>query len=288
MKIFEYIKLLRVTHWVKNLFIFAPLIFSKNLYNTEALGKVVFAFFVFSLASSSVYVLNDIVDFRKDREHPQKKNRPIASGKITTSSAFILFIILLSLVVVSAYDLPSLFQIAVASYFLINLAYSFGLKRKVILDLFCIAGGFILRVLAGAFVIDVYVSKWLILTTIFISLFLAVMKRRSEIVNVGNNSSTRRVLEDYSIEFINQISGITAAGVIICYALYTVADRTVSNFHTEHLVYTTLFVIFGIFRYLFLVYQKDYGENTIETLLHDYWSVINILLYLLTVVFIIY
>ena len=288
MKILEYLKLLRISHWVKNLFIFVPLLFSKNLFNLQMAADTLYAFFVFSLTASAVYVINDITDYRKDKEHPKKKNRPIASGKISVNSAFILFIILLAVVTVMAYKLPLLFQIAVASYFVINIAYSFGLKRIVILDLFCIAAGFILRVLAGAFVIDVYISRWLILTTIFISLFLAVMKRRSEIVNVENNSQTRKVLEDYSIEFIDQIAGVTAAGVIICYALYTVADRTIANFHTEKLVYTSLFVIFGIFRYMFLVYKKDFGENIIATLIKDYWSLANIFFYIVTVVLIIY
>lgn len=288
MKFMEYVKLFRVTQWVKNLFIFVPLIFSKNLFGLHLFGQVLYAFFVFSLTASSVYILNDIVDLKKDREHPKKKNRPLASGKVSPNSAFILFILLVAIVTVIAFNLPFLFQIALASYFLINVAYTFGLKKIVILDLFCIASGFILRVLAGAFVIDVYISKWLILTTIFISLFLAVMKRRSEIVNVENNSLTRKVLEDYTFEFIDQIAGITAAGVIICYALYTVSNRTISYFHTERLVYTTLFVIFGIFRYMFLVYRKDFGENIIETLIKDYWSIANIILYVVTIVWIIY
>ncbi len=288
MKFMEYVKLFRVTQWVKNLFIFVPLIFSKNLFGLHLFGQVLYAFFVFSLTASSVYILNDIVDLKKDREHPKKKNRPLASGKVSPNSAFILFILLVAIVTVIAFNLPFLFQIALASYFLINVAYTFGLKKIVILDLFCIASGFILRVLAGAFVIDIYISKWLILTTIFISLFLAVMKRRSEIVNVENNSLTRKVLEDYTFEFIDQIAGITAAGVIICYALYTVSNRTISYFHTERLVYTTLFVIFGIFRYMFLVYRKDFGENIIETLIKDYWSIANIILYVVTIVWIIY
>ncbi len=288
MKIVEYFKLLRVSHWVKNLFIFAPLLFSKNLYNLQAVGEVVFAFFVFSFTASSVYVLNDILDYKKDREHPAKKHRPIASNKISTNSAFILFVLLVALVIVVSYNMPFMFKLALASYFVINVAYSFGLKRIVILDLFCIAAGFILRVLSGAFVIEVNVSKWLILTTIFISLFLAVMKRRSEITNVDNNSITRKVLEDYSLEFIDQIAAITAAGVIICYALYTVSNRTISYFHTERLVYTTLFVIFGVFRYMFLVYRKNFGENTIETLIKDPYSFANIVLYVLAVVLIIY
>jgi 4-hydroxybenzoate polyprenyltransferase len=284
----EYLKLLRIPHWVKNLFIFVPLLFSRNATNLAKAGETVLAFFVFSLAASAVYVLNDIVDAEKDREHPKKKFRPIASGKVSKNSAFILFVLILMLVIFFGFNFPPLFGVSLFLYFVINVAYTFGLKRVVLLDLFCIAGGFILRVLAGAFVIDVYISKWLILTTIFISLFLAVMKRRSEILNVENNSLTRRVLADYSFEFINQISAVTSAGVIICYALYTVSERTVSYFHTEHLVYTTLFVIFGIFRYMYLVYEKKFGENTIETLLKDFPSLINILLYVLTVAAIIY
>jgi hypothetical protein len=156
------------------------------------------------------------------------------------------------------------------------------------LDLLCIAGGFMLRVLGGAFVIDVYVSSWLVLTTLFISLFLAVMKRKSELnLNIGDNGA-RKVLNDYSHEFINQISAVSAGGVIISYALYTVADRTVTYFQTENLIYTTIIVVFGIFRYMFLAYRKSEGENTIDVLISDMAMITASILYIVSTVAIIY
>jgi len=161
-----------------------------------------------------------------------------------------------------------------------------GLKQVVILDILFIAAGFMLRVIGGAYVINVSVSSWLILSTLFLSLFLAVIKRKTELLLLTDSS--REVLSDYSIEFIKQITAISAAGIIICYSLYTVSDRTINEFGTENLVFTTIFVVFGVFRYMFISEKKFLGENIIEAIYRDYPSIINIMLYLITIYFIIY
>jgi 4-hydroxybenzoate polyprenyltransferase len=235
-------------------------------------------------------VINDLIDIEADRAHPIKKNRPLASGKVSKSTAFILVAILLITIAATLPLFDLKFAVTVLLFILLNVLYSFFLKHVVILDIFSIAAGFSLRVLAGAFIINVGISSWLILTTMFISLFLGVMKRHSELSLVTENSSgvTRKVLSQYSINFADQISTIAAAGVIICYALYTVADRTILIFETEHLIYTTPFVVFGIFRYMYLVYLKDEGENTTKIMLSDLPMIITVLLYIIITFNIIY
>ena len=288
--ILNFKKLFRLPQWIKNLFVFVPLIFSKHLFDQNYLITTLLAFLIFSLTSSIVYVVNDIVDAESDRQHPQKKSRPIASGKIKVSQAVGAAAFLFVIVVFLMLESNSLFIFAVALYFLLNILYSLVLKNIVLLDIFSIAAGFMLRVLAGAFAIDVSVSSWLILTTMFISLFLAVMKRRSEL-NLAENLefvATRKVLQYYSKNFADQMATVASAGVIICYALYTVAERTVTIFHTDNLIYTTPFVVFGIFRYMYLVYMNKKGENTTEVMITDPAMIVNVLLYILTTTLIIY
>ncbi len=233
-------------------------------------------------------MFNDILDVEADRVHPLKKLRPIASGEISTSKAWGIFAILLIFIFPSFFFLPVKFIIVLFLYIILNVFYTTILKHIVIVDLICIAAGFMLRVIGGALVIDVYISKWLILTTLFVSLFLAVMKRRSELAHYENESSSRKVLEEYSLGFLDQISATSAAGVIICYALYSVAERTVLQFNTENLVFTTLFVVFGVFRYMYLVYKKARGENATEVMLTDFPMILNSFLYIIAVVGIIY
>lgn len=284
----DYLSLIRVSHWIKNTIIFVPLIFSKHLFMHYQLAQAGAAFISFSLLASAIYIINDIVDAESDRRHPLKKYRPIAAKKISVNSALIIAFGLFAVAFAAGSLFDYRFAMILFSYAFLNILYTFIFKKIVILDLLTIAAGFLLRVFAGAVAIDVTISKWLILTTLFISLFLAVMKRRSELVNIESSKNTRKVLEDYSMEFINQIISITAAGVIISYALYTVSNRTVAEFHTERLIYSTFFVIFGIFRYIHLVFEKSMGENAVEVLVKDKAMIINIILYVITVILIIY
>ncbi len=286
----EYFKLFRIPQWIKNLFVFVPLVFSQNLLKSNYFLVTLAAFIIFSLASSLVYIVNDIVDIEADKAHPQKKNRPLASGKISVKNA-VISAIFLAIIIISSLSFFNLhFALTVAAYFILNIFYSFALKHVVLLDIFCIAAGFMLRVLAGAFVINVEISSWLILTTMFISLFLGIMKRRTELVLSENDDVivTRKVLVHYSKEFTDQMATVAAAAVIICYALYTVAARTVNVFGTENLIYTTPFVVFGIFRYMYLAYINRQGENTTEVLLKDLSMILNIILYVFVTTFIIY
>jgi len=290
MNLFKLFRLIRVHQWVKNLFVFVPLLFSQHLFNLFYFLQTLSAFIVFCFASSAIYVINDIVDIEVDRAHPIKKNRPLPAGDISIPIAVITASFLLVLVFWSMIYFNIEFILLVVTFVVLNVLYSFWLKNIVLLDVFSIAAGFSIRVLAGAFAIQVPISSWLILTTMFISLFLAVMKRRSELALVSENSGTqsRKVLGQYSLSFADQMGTIAATGVIVCYALYTVAPRTISIFNTERLIYTTPFVVFGIFRFMYLEYVSGRGENTTRTLATDIPMIINFLLYVLATVVIIY
>jgi 4-hydroxybenzoate polyprenyltransferase len=222
--------------------------------------------------------------------HPKKKERPIASGVISVPQAIAIAAILLVVNLVLCSQLGMYFILTNFGYILLNIFYTFYAKNVVLLDIFSIAAGFMLRVIAGAYAINVEVSSWLLLTTMFLSLFLAIMKRRSELVLTADSThnSTRKVLTNYTVAFTDQMATISAAAVIICYALYTTSQRTIDIFKTEELIFTTPFVVFGIFRYMYLVYKYDQGENTTEIMLHDVPMITNILMYGAVTVLIIY
>jgi 4-hydroxybenzoate polyprenyltransferase len=270
--------------------VFVPLLFSLNLFDKNYFLTTLSAFIVFSLASSLVYVVNDIVDIEADKKHPAKRNRPLASGAISIKNAFIIAVILCVIVFILLLNYNFEFISFVIGFIVLNIIYTFWFKHVVILDVFSIAAGFAIRVLAGAVVIAVPISSWLLLTTIFISLFLGVMKRHSELLLVSHDevASSRKVLSQYSLNFADQMATVAAAGVIVCYALYTVSERTVSVFGTENLIYTTPFVVYGIFRYMYLEYISHKGDNTTKTVFTDAQMIITVVAYTVTTVLIIY
>lgn len=231
------------------------------------------------------------MDVESDRAHPKKKYRPIASGEISVKQAVILLVIILILIIASFIYLKPVFTFVIVLYILTNLFYSLWIKSIVLLDVFFISFGFILRVLGGAAAINVQVSSWMVLTTIFISLFLAISKRRGELsqsVNQDNIEKQRSVLKHYSVEFADQLNTIAAAGTIISYALYTVSDRTVKTFGTEKLIYTTPFVIYGIFRYMFLIHKKNMGESPTTIVTKDIPLMLNVFIWFFVTLLIIY
>lgn len=286
----QVLKLIRIPQWIKNLFVFVPLVFSLNLFRSDYLLTSLLGFAAFCLTSSIIYIINDIADVEADRAHPKKKNRPIASGRISPRQGLFIAALFAIAAAVLCFFADINFVLLLLLFFLINVLYSIKLKHIVLLDIFSIAAGFLIRVLAGAVIIEVAISSWLILTTMFISLFLAVMKRHSEleVVADGSNTETRKVLAFYSLNFADQVATVAAAGVIICYALYTVAERTITVFGTENLIYTTPFVVFGIFRYMFLVYMNKQGENTTQLLISDVQMIITVVLYAVVTLLIIY
>ncbi len=286
----NYLTLIRLPQWIKNLFVFVPLLFSQHLFDKEYFFTTLLAFITFCIASSLVYIINDMIDIDADRSHPVKMNRPLPSGKISSkgaAAAAIIFSIIM-FAILSQFNI--LFIYFVTAFLFLNVLYSFWFKHIVILDVFSIAAGFAIRVLAGAVVISVPISSWLLLTTMFISLFLGVMKRHSELTLLAENENTptRKVLSQYSLNFADQIATVAAAGVIVCYALYTVSERTVSVFGTDKLIYTTPFVVYGIFRFMYLEYISNKGDNTTKIVFSDIQIILTVIVYTVTTILIIY
>ena len=290
MKLLKLFELIRPKQWIKNLFVFAPILFAGQLLNLPLLMQNILSFIAFCGVSSSVYVLNDIIDVESDRAHKKKRYRPIAAGDVTINQAKILFFILLAFTAVICFRLNYLFGLTILFYFINNLLYTFKIKNIVLLDVFSISTGFILRVIGGAVAIDVSVSSWMIITTIFISLFLGISKRRAELSgpNQENLEKQRKVLSDYDVVFVDQLNTVAATGTIISYALYTVSEKAISAFHSDKLIYTTPFVIYGIFRYLYLLHQKNMGESPTSIVTKDIPIIINSLLWLIVCAVIIY
>ena len=267
----------RPRQWTKNLFVLAVLLFSKNLFNYSLAWRVFLGFFLFSLLTSSVYILNDIVDIKEDRRHPQKKNRPLPSGKLKVSTAFIFTLFTLALSFGLSFYLDTIFGLLLLGYLILNLVYTKCLKHVVILDVFCIAAGFLLRVIAGAVLIDVEVSTWLLICTLVLALFLGFSKRRHELVILGTESvNHKRVLAEYNVHFLDMMIGTLTASTVMSYALYTISDETIRKFNTEKLILTIPFVLYGIFRYLYLVYHKAEGGNPIQNILLDIPLIISV------------
>ena len=280
---------MRPGQWTKNLFIFAGLIFSGNLFHPEILIRVSSGFILFSLVASSIYIFNDIIDMEYDRAHPEKKDRPLAAGLLSVPVAYSGAVILATAGLIGALTLDRGFFAILISYLIINFAYTIKIKQVVILDIMCISSGFVLRVLAGTELAEVQPSDWLILCTIMLSLFLGFSKRRHELVVTGVNAIThRRVLGEYSLGFLDQMIAVATACTVMSYALYTLSPQTVHRFGTRNLVFSIPFVIYGIYRYLYLIHQKNMGGNPTRELIRDFPLLINAFLWALIAVLIIY
>ena len=281
--------LLRPAHWAKNVFVLAPLIFAERLTDIPSLKRSALAFVFFCAASSAVYVINDILDREEDRRHPLKRHRPLAAGTVSVTTAGAVGISLAAGSLAGAIYLGPLVAGATGVYLLLNLLYSVRLKHVVIVDVMVLSLGFVLRVLAGAAAVDVDVSAWLLLCTIFLSLFLAFSKRRHELLLLNDEASGQRpVLSHYSPAFLDQMTNVVTASTVIAYALYCVAPETIDRFGTEALVYTVPFVLFGIFRYLYLIYQTRDPRNPTEAIVRDPPSLVNLVFWGLAVVVILY
>lgn len=269
-----FVRLLRPHQWIKNGFVLLGVLFSHQWHQSMLLLSAVMAFMTFCVIASAVYILNDILDVEADRQHPLKCKRPIASGVISISSAWSLFVVLAALALgIAAWVGPWVFGF-IAIYVLLNLAYSWRLKHIPILDVFIISAGFMLRILTGTVGIGIEPSQWLLLTGLMLTLFLGFTKRHAELSmldNLGkpNDVSIRKVLDDYSPVMLEQSISITAACTILSYGLYTVSAETIAAHETKHLFYTLPFVIYGIFRYLFLIHKRACGTDTAWDILTD-------------------
>jgi 4-hydroxybenzoate polyprenyltransferase len=263
-----YLRLLRLAQWLKNGFIFLPLVFSQNLGHSDFFMKAVFAFFSFSFMSSAIYIINDIHDRGEDQYHPEKKIRPLASGQVKPATAAMISFVLLASSLLLAGVLPQIFYAPLIGYLILQALYTFWVKKMVILDALSIALGFLLRVIAGALCIQVPISSWLLLCTFFLALFLAFCKRRHEL-SLEQAVTHRPVLEEYSEKFLDQLITATGATTILCYALYAISHETVQKFHTPLLVLTLPFVVYGVYRYMYLTLLKGKGGNPSKVFFAD-------------------
>ena len=280
---------MRPQQWVKNLFLFAPLIFSGHLKNSHDRLLTIEGFFLFSIGASVVYIFNDIRDIDQDRLHPEKSKRPLPAGALTVRTAAVFCFLLAVCAVIPGYLLGPGFGSALLLYMLINTLYSLWLKHVVIIDVMTISAGFVLRVIAGALLIDVQASEWLFICTILLSLFLGFSKRRHELTALESQANEHRtVLEHYSPYFLDQMIGIVTASTVMSYALYTISDETVKKFGTTRLIYTVPFVLYGIFRYLYLVHKKEEVGNPTRLALADRPLLINMILWIVVASIIIY
>jgi 4-hydroxybenzoate polyprenyltransferase len=279
---------LRPRQWVKNFFVFAGLIFSQSLF-TPLVWPALGAFLIFCALSGAIYVFNDLADVDKDRLHPVKRNRPIARGALPAPVAMGLGVGLLVLSLAAAFSLSLGFGLTAVAYAVLLIAYSVWLKHVVILDVLTVAAGFVLRAVAGAEAIAVEISGWLVICTILVALFLALGKRRHEYRTLkGEAAAHRPILAEYSESFLDQMVAVVTASTVTAYALYTMSPETVAKFDTRLLPVTLPFVLYGVFRYLYLLYRRELGGNPSDLLLNDRALLVNTGLWMLTLLVIIY
>jgi len=280
---------LRVYQWTKNLLIFAALIFAQEVFRAEQLIPSVLAFFSFCLAASATYLFNDLQDVEKDRAHPKKRHRPIASGEMPVGVAWVLLVALFAGACVLGWMVRPAFLPMVFAYIGLTLGYSLFLKHLMIVDVMVVALGFVVRAIAGAVAINVQFSNWLVVCTLFLALFLGFSKRRHEITLLEDDAeSHRKVLSEYSVQYLDQLILIVAGGAIITYTIYTCSPDVVQRLHTDKLYLTLPFVLFGIFRYLHLIHHKTGGGDPSRTLMTDKPLILTVLLWGATCIGIIY
>ena len=254
MNIRHIIKVARPTHWIKNIFVFLPIFFGGALLNTTEVVAAALTFMSFSLAASAIYCLNDIIDVDADRAHPVKCKRPIASGAITIPQAYGMMTVSLLISIVLMFLLPEGHAksiLVIIAYFVINVAYCLRLKEYAIIDVCIIASGFVLRILAGGYATGVHLSKWIVLMTFLLTLFLAFAKRRDDVLRMNTTGrAPRKNTSRYNLTFINQAITITGSVMVVCYVMYTVSPEIIAQFATDKLYLTSILVILAILRYL--------------------------------------
>jgi len=280
---------LRPKQWPKNLLVFAGLVFSRSLFNPAESLRSLGGFVAFCLLSGAVYLVNDLADLERDRLHPQKRLRPIASGRLKPGAAKVAAVVTAAVGMAGGFALDWRFGAVGLAYVVLELAYSFRLKHLVVLDVMTVAAGFALRALAGTVLVHVTISSWLFVCSILLSLFISLAKRRHELVFLeGGGAGHREVLESYSEGLLDQMMAVATSSAVISYSLYTIAPETVAKFGTHNLMLTVPFVLYGIYRYLYLVYRREMGGAPEKALLGDLPLLIDVLLWMGSVVAVIY
>ncbi len=283
---------MRPRQWTKNLLVFAALLFAGKIGDVAADREALIAFVSFCILSGAVYFLNDSLDVERDRQHPVKCKRPIAAGRLPAWEGILVAGTLALLGLVVAYFVNTAFSVfffLAIAYILLTTAYSLWLKHVVILDVLVIALGYVLRAVAGAAAIEVEISPWLVICTLLLTLFLALAKRRGEIVQLEDGAADyRKILDEYSPGLLDQMIAVVTASTVVTYCLYTVDDRTIQVVGTPNLVYTVPLVIYGIFRYLYLMHEKKLGGNPDQLLIGDTPLLVTVALYTLAVGLLLY
>ena len=292
MNIRHIIKVARPTHWIKNIFVFLPIFFGGALLNTTEVVAAALTFMSFSLAASAIYCLNDIIDVDADRAHPVKCKRPIASGAITIPQAYGMMTVSLLISIVLMFLLPEGHAksiLVIIAYFVINVAYCLRLKEYAIIDVCIIASGFVLRILAGGYATGVHLSKWIVLMTFLLTLFLAFAKRRDDVLRMNTTGrAPRKNTSRYNLTFINQAITITGSVMVVCYVMYTVSPEIIAQFATDKLYLTSSLVILAILRYLQISVVDEKSGDPVKVALSDRATQLILLAWLLSFLIIIY
>jgi 4-hydroxybenzoate polyprenyltransferase len=280
---------LRPRQWIKNLFVFAGLVFGGRMLDPPAVGLALGTFGVFCALSGVVYLINDVADRERDRLHPTKRERPIAAGRLPLGVAVVAAVVLLVMALAASLAIGVPVALGALAYVVLLAAYSVWLKHVVIVDVLAVAAGFVLRAAAGVLAVGVDISGWLLICTILAALFLALGKRRHEYLTLGEQAVRHRpILAQYGPGLLDQMISVVTASTVTAYALYTMSPETVARFHTRWLPVTLAFVLYGIFRYLYLLYRRQAGGNPSELFLNDPPLRLNVLLWILTILLLIY
>lgn len=284
-----YLKLLRPKDWAKNLFLYIPLFFAGEIFNWIKVFHVFEGFVAFCCIASSIYIINDYADKEDDKKHPEKRNRPIASGAVSPAVALTIFTILVVAGFVTAYFINSRFLFLLALYFFLNIGYSFGLKNIPILDIFIIAIGFALRVRSGGNIAKVDVTIWLNIMIFLLALFMAAGKRRDDVLlKISSGNDMRKAAKGYTLDFLNALLALISSVMIVSYFMYTVSDRVIERHETNRLYLTSLFVMAGIMRYLQIIYVNADSGSPTKILYKDRFIQISLLLWMISFYVILY
>ncbi len=284
-----YIQLIRPKDWAKNMFLFIPVFFAGRFFEIDIILQLLGGFLCFSLVASSIYIINDYRDIEDDKKHPVKKLRPLASGTVNKSTGLMVAIVFLVAGLAGAWLIRDKFLFVLSIYFLLNLAYSFGLKNIPILDIIIISIGFVLRVKAGAVIAFVGLSEWLTIMVFLLALFMAIAKRRDDVLlKLSSGNDMRKAVKGYNLDFINTVLSLTCAVIIVAYFMYTTSPAIVDRLQTYRLYYTCLFVLAGIFRYLQLIYVQQDSQSPTKILYKDRFIQVTILLWVISFYLILY
>ncbi len=285
----SYIQLLRPRDWAKNLFIFIPLFFSGDLFHWDLYPRLIMGFIAFCCVASGIYIINDYRDIEDDKKHPEKFKRPLASGAVSKTAAIIICILLLTAGFLLAYFIRDKFLFVLGIYFILNLAYSFGLKTIPILDIIIVAIGFVLRIKSGAVIALIGLTEWLNIMVFLLALFMAIGKRRDDVLlKLSSGTDMRKSIKGYNLEFLNVVLALVCAVIVVAYFMYTMSPEVILRMGTYRLYYTCLFVLAGILRYLQIIFVQAAAGSPTKILYKDRFIQVSILLWIASFYLIIY